>query len=484
MNNSDEYFALVIGAGAGGLVVAKGLANAGKKVLLIEKGPYGGNCANFGCIPTKSLVVSANIAHELWRSALYGIDMHIENFSANRVMERIRDIISSLQEKNGPDALSLLGIDTISGSCSFVDSHTVQVTLSTEEKQLVRAKNIVIASGSHPVIPQIKGLTDGPYLTTQTIFSLNEIPTAIVILGGGQTGCELAQSFRRLGARVVLIEQREYLLGGEEPEASRLLQSILVKEGVEIYLGHQLIRVQHDSGKISLNLRKKSDEKEYHVYADQLMLACGRQPNVASLGLDLAGVVCSDTGITIDAYGRTNKTHIWAVGDVTGKSFYTHAVENQARCVLSNLLLPKVLEHKMDIAQPIPRVFFTDPEIASIGLTEEAAIEQYGPRKIATYYVPLSEADRAICQERSDGFVKFVTKRYSGKILGATIVAPGGQDMLLEISVAMKSKLPLRKLACLIHPYPTYIQIVHKAADKWFTEQVWPWIKRLFIGWK
>jgi len=480
MTSTQEYYAIVIGAGAGGLVIAQGLGQAGKKVLLVEKGPYGGNCANFGCIPSSSLIASANMAHELYSSALFGIDMRMENFNANRVFQRVRAIIFQVREKYSPQMLQKQGVETCSGSCVFVDPYTVEIEFSDGQRRKVSAKYIVIAAGSYPYIPEIKGLNEVPYLTSYNIFDLQEIPTSLAIIGGGQSGCELAQTFRRLGSRVVLIEQKECLLGTEEPEAYKAIQSTLVKEGVEIYLGHQVVHIRHDSGKISFNLRRRTDEKEYEVSAQQLLLTTGRRPNISNLGLDYAGVDYKEEGIVVDAYGRTSQLHIWAVGDVTGHSFYTHAAENQARTILSNLLWPWPIQFKMDRLQPIPRVIYTDPEIASIGLTEEEAIEKYGAAKIAVYLVPLTEADRAICQGRTDGFVKFVTKRYSSKILGATIVAPVAADMLLEISCAMRYNIPLRKLSSLIHPFPTYSQIIRKAADKWLSDTIYPLFTKLF----
>lgn len=479
MTMNQDYYAIVIGAGAGGLVIAKGLGQAGKKVLLVEKGPYGGNCANFGCIPSTSLIASANIAHELWSSSLFGIDMRMENFNANRVFSRVRDIVQQVRDRYSPEVLQSQGVETCSGTCVFIDPHTVEVELQDGTKRKHAAKYIVIATGSYPYIPEMKGLGDVPYLTTYNVFDLKEIPTSLAIIGGGQIGCELAQAFRRLGSRVVLIEQKEYLLGTEEPEAYKAIQSSLVKEGVEIYLGHQVVHMQHNSGKIFFNLRRKTDEKEYEVSAEQLLLTTGRRPNIDHLGLAFAGVAYTSDGIAIDEYGRTTQPHIFAVGDVTGHSFYTHAAESQARTILANLLWPWPMQFKMDTLQPIPRVIYTDPEIASIGLTEEEAIEKYGARNIAIYVVPLSEADRAICESRTEGFVKFVTKRFSSKILGATIVAPIAADMLLEISCAMRYKVPLRKLSSLIHPFPTYSQIIRKAADAWLSETLFPLVKRL-----
>lgn len=470
----ESYHTVVIGAGAGGLVVAKGLAQAGKKVLLVEKGAFGGDCTNSGCVPSQALIASANTAHELWRSGLYGLDMSIVSFQASRAIDRVREIVKGVREKNSPDALRAQGVDARSGLCSFVDPYTVQIQKPDGTINTINASNIVIATGSSPLIPSIKGLQDVPYHTSQTIFDIKEIPNSMAIIGGGQIGAEFAQSFRRLGSSVILIERESHIIGKEEPEAYRAIQSALAKEGVEIFLEVDVTKIRRDGEKIYLTVRRRSDEKEWDVCVNLVLVTAGRKPNVAELNLEAAGVAFSQEGIPTDSYGRTNQRHIWAVGDATGRSFFPHASENQARTVLANLILPWPFKVKLDQDQPIPRVTYTDPEVASLGLTERAALELYGAKSIATYVVPLSESDRAICQDRKDGFVKVITKKYSSKILGATIVAPIGADMLVELSCAMRFNIPLRKLSSLIHPYPTYSQIIRKAADQWLLKTILP----------
>lgn len=480
MKMQHKYYAIVIGAGVAGIEVAKGLAQAGKDVLLVEKGPFGGQCANFGCIPSKALIASANAAHELWRSGFYGIDMHISNFQATRVLDRVRQVVAQACAKNSSSELNALGIDTYSSVCSFVDPHTVQVNGAGGQPEKVFAKNIIIATGSRPVIPPIKGIDEVPYHTNETIFSLQEIPTSLAIIGGGQIGCEFAQAFRRLGSSVTIIEQQDYLVSSVEPEVTRAIQSVLVKEGVEIYLGNKVERVRVDCERLLLRVRRKSDDKEYDLFVHKLLVAGTRKPLIDKLNLDAARVQYTEAGINHDAYGRTSQPHIWVVGDASGKQFYAHAAINQARTVLSNILLPWPFCKKIDAKQPVPRVIFTDPEVACIGLTESEAIELYGNKSIAVYTVPLAESDRAMCEGRGDGFVKFVTKRFSSKILGASIVAPIAADMLVEIACAMRDGVPLRKLSSLIHPYPTYSQIIHKAAQKWLSDTILPLFGKLF----
>ncbi len=484
MYKDYDYYACVIGAGAGGLEVAKGLAALGKRVLLVEKGPYGGDTANFSSIPSKALIASANVAHEVYRSSLFGIDMRISNFQSNRVLDRVRRIVEEAKGQNTPEMLKAHGIETWGSSARFVDAHTIEVTNSEGEKKKISAKEIVIATGSLPRLPIIRGLDEISYHTNQTIFTLKEIPISLAIIGSGQIGCELAQAFRRLGSSVILIEQTDFLLKDEEPEAIRAVQSALVKEGVEIYLGNEVLRLRKEGDKISLHIKRKSDEKEYQLFAHQLLLATGRVAHVKDLNLEGAQVSYSDSGIKVDAYGRTDAKNIWVVGDALGGPYYTHAAVNQARTIIYNMVVPMCVSNlfgkKLVEKDFIPRAIFTDPEVASIGLTEKEAIERFGTKGIAVYKVPLQESARALCQERSDGFVKFITKKYSSKILGATIVSPIAADMLLEISCAMKEGVPLRKLAHLVHPFPTYSEIIQKAAQKWFSETILPIFRKFF----
>ncbi len=480
METQNKFYAIVIGAGRAGIEIATGLAKAGKKVLVIDKGPSSCETASYTALASKALIASSTIAHEVWRSSLFGIDMRISAFQSNRVLGRVREVLDAVESRNNPQALRSLGVQTFYGKASFLDPYTVQVIDYSNAKSTFSAKNIIIATGSCPIIPSIKGLDEVSYYTKETIFSLSEIPASLAIIGGGETGCELAQAFKRLGSTVILIEQADYLLKNEEPEVCKSVQSALVKEGVEIYLGHQVTRISKENEKIGINVKHKSDEKEYELHVQQLLIATGQRPKFCDLDLDKAEVAYNDDGILFDAYGRTNIGHIWVAQDASGRAYFTHAAINQAHTVLKNILLPWPFRSKIDVKQQIPRVIFTDPEVASIGLTEEQAIEQYGAHSIATVTIPLSESDMALCQARTDGFVKIVTKRLSSRILGASIVAPIAADMLLEVSYAMKYGLPLRKLSDIIHPYPTYSQIVYKAAYKWFSDTILPFVKKIF----
>ncbi|MBS0603552.1 MAG: FAD-dependent oxidoreductase [Verrucomicrobia bacterium] len=452
-----KYPLVVIGAGAGGLVVAIGAAKAGKKVLLIEKGNYGGDCTNFGCIPSKSLIASAHAASALKESKSLGVEFPLPPFNANPALERTRTIVAEVRSHEDPAALTKLGVETITGQASFLDSHTLFV--NGEE---IWASKIVIATGSSAFIPPLSGLDKTPYLTNESIFHLKQVPESLAVMGGGPIGCEMAQAFQRLGSKVSLIHTHEELLNREEKLTQETIAKQFEKEGIALHLGVHVTQVNYANDRFQIAL-----DNGKTVDANALLVSVGRRPNLAALNLKAAGVTYSDKGITTDAYGRTNKHHIWAIGDAAGAPFFTHRAENQARSVLTSLLLP--FKKKLDQAQAVPRVTFTDPEVASAGLTEELAAKKY---KIAAYVVPFSVLDRAITASRTEGFVKVVTKKWSSQILGFTIVGPRAGEMLGELSLAMHAKIPLRKLASLIHPFPTYNQAIRKAADLWLTQTI------------
>lgn len=460
-----SYPIIVIGAGAGGLVIAIGATKAGKKVLLIENGHYGGDCTNFGCIPSKSLIASTNCAAAIKNSQELGIECDSKTIETNEVLTRIRNIVAEIRSHEDPDALKKLGLDTITGMAKFIDAHLVQVN-----GEKIYGDQIVIATGSSPIIPQIKGIDKTPFLTNESIFELKQIPKSLIVMGGGPIGCELAQAFLRLGSSVSLIHNHSELLNKEEPQAQEVIAHQFKLEGMSLFLDTKVKEVAYQNGQFQVFL-----ENGQIIESEQLLVSVGRKPNVSLLNLEAADVNYTNKGISVDAYGRTNQKYIWAVGDVIGSPFFTHWAESQARSILTSLLLPYPFKKKINREQFIPRVTFTDPEVASVGLAEKEAREH---NNIATYTIPFSQVDRAITAGRTEGFVKIVTKKWSSKILGCTIVGERAGEMLNEVSMAMYAGIPLRKLSGLIHPYPTYSLAIRKAADLWLTQTILSIFKR------
>jgi len=465
-----KYPFVVIGAGAGGLVVAIGLAKAKKKVLLIEKAHYGGDCTNFGCIPSKSLIAAAEYAHNIKLSSQMGITLENTQFNADLALERVRNIVASVKAHEDEEALKKLHVDALTGTASFIDPHTLRVIDKENTEWKIKSKNIIIATGSSPYVPPIDGLKDTPYLTNETVFHLKKIPKRMIVLGGGPIGTELTQAFNRLGAEVFLVHKNKKLLARESEKAGKILEETFQKEGIKLFLDFQTQRVSF-SNEVFQNEINNGDRIET-IEAEALLVSAGRHANLNDLHLENANIYAHEKGIEVDKYGRTSQKHIFAIGDIAGPPFFTHLAENRARSVLTTLLLPGPLKKKIDLKQVVPRVTYTDPEIASAGLLEEDAIQKYGSNKIATYTVPFEEVDRAVTQNCQDGFITIVTKKWSSKILGVSIVGPRAGEMIGEILLAIRENIPLRKLISLIHPYPTYLQAIRKAADMWLTKTI------------
>jgi len=468
-----DYSIIVIGAGAAGLVVAIGAARAGRKVLLIEKGNWGGDCTNFGCIPSKSTIAAANSAYGMRHGDAYGLKAKLSGPDATAALERTRRIVQQVREHEEPEALQKAGVATETGTARFLDPHTLEVG-----GKKVTGKQIVIATGSSPVIPKIEGIEEVSYLTNESIFHLKEVPEKLGVIGGGPIGCELAQAYSRLGAEVSVVQHAPHLLAKEIPEAQKLIEERFQEEGIELFLDHEPVSVSCQGRRMLLNVKCNKTEKSSSLLLTHLLISAGRAPHIEELDLEKAGVRYSKRGVAVDRFGRSSRKNIWAVGDVAGRGLFTHLAENEARAVLTSLLLPGCFKKRLDRKQPIPRVTYTDPEVAHLGLTREEALEQYGAKKIAVYTVPFEELDRAITAGRCEGFVTVVTKKWSSKILGATIVAERAGEMLMELSVAMNHNIPLRKLASLIHPYPTFSLAIRKAADQWLTKTFLPLFKK------
>jgi len=440
-----DYDIIVIGAGAGGLVVATGAARANKRVLLVEKGKFGGDCTNYGCIPSKTLIAEAKRGNR------------------EGALKRVAQVVNQIRSHEDASALAKIGVETRNAAASFISPHEIEVG---EER--FRGKYFVIATGSSPFIPPIEGLKETPYLTNETIFDLYEVPKRLVILGAGPIGCELAQAFARLGTKVSIIESLSGLLSKEEPEVSEVLKKVFEPLGIAIYLACESHEITHNGNLFQICTIQGELECEH------LLVSTGRRPNVESLELEKAGVIFSEKGIPIDSYSRTNQHHIFAIGDVLGGPYFTHLAENHGRTVLTTLLLPGGIKKKIDEKQALPRVTFTDPEVASFGMTQQEAEKTVGVKKIAIYHVPFTDLDRAITADRTEGFLKVITKKWSSQILGATIVGPRAGEMLQELTLAKLQSIPLRKLSRLIHPYPVYSSVIRKAADMWLTQNIIP----------
>jgi pyruvate/2-oxoglutarate dehydrogenase complex dihydrolipoamide dehydrogenase (E3) component len=468
------YNLVVIGAGTAGLVTAAGTAGLGGRVALVERNLMGGDCLNFGCVPSKALISSARLIQQIRESGKWGLNQQEPQFVFENVFERMRARRAKIAPHDSQERFESLGVDVFHGEARFVSAHEVEVN-----GQRLRARNFVIATGSRAAVPKIKGIESVPYFTNETIFDeLKEKPQNMIVLGGGPIGCELAQMFQRLGVEVTIIQRGCQLLPREDGDVAEFLERRLIDEGVRIIKNADARSVATSAtGQVAIQLLDRQSEPTFFV--DALLVAAGRTPNLRSLDLKSAGIDITERDVRVNDYLQTSQCHIYAVGDVIGPFLFTHMADAQARVVVRNILMPfQFLRQTMDYSV-VPWCTYTDPEIAHVGLGEKEA-----QQKIIQYdlfVVPLEDVDRAVVESEEAGFAKILTAKGSDKILGATIVAPHAGDLLHEFVLAMSAKIGLGKISSMIHAYPTFAELARKAGDKYNKTRLTPTAKRVFI---
>ena len=470
---SKRYNLVVIGAGTAGLVSAAGAAGLGARVALIERHLLGGDCLNYGCVPSKSIIRSSRSAEDVRLAGSLGIrvpeGMEVD-FPA--VMERMRRLRSKLSSHDSAARFQKMGVDVFLEEARFTGADSVAAG-----GQTLRFSKAVIATGARAVELPIEGLREIGYLTNETVFSLTERPERLAVIGGGPLGSELAQAFHRLGSRVTLFEAGDHLLGREDSDAARILQDAFVKEGVQLNLGSKPIRISRtDQGKV---ITYEKNGKEEQLVVDEILIGVGRAPNVEGLNLEAAGVKYDrKNGIIVNDFLQTTNPRIYAAGDICLQAKFTHTADATARIVIQNALF---LGRKKLSALTIPWTTYTDPEIAHVGMYERDAKER--GIEVDTFVRSLSEVDRAVLDGEDQGFVKVHVKRGTDKILGATIVARHAGEMIGEIGLAMVGGLGLKALANVIHPYPTQAEAIKQVADMHNRTRLTPFIKGLFSMW-
>lgn len=437
---SDRYDLVIIGAGSAGLTAASFGTQFGARVALVERDRMGGDCTWSGCVPSKTLLKVAKVAHQTRTADRYGLDANSPRTDLARVMAHVREVIASIYEEESPEALRNEGIDVYLGDPRFLDSHTVTVN-GTE----LAARHFLIATGAHPYIPAVSGLDGVPYLTYESIWDLDQLPDHLVVVGGGPIGCEMAQAFCRLGSRVTLLASRDRLLPRDDPSASAVLEDALVDEGVDVRTSSRAERVWRDDAGIHLLAGDTT------VTGSPLLLAVGRRPNVDGLDLARADVTYSSRGIQVNERLQTSQAHIYAAGDCTGGPQFTHYAGWQAAMAVRNALLPGASRAVSDI---VPWTTFTDPEVAHVGATQARAREQFGD-DVMTCDWPMSRVDRARIDGSTIGFLKLVHRR-NGDLLGATIVSERAGEMIHEWTLALNHGLKVGDVSQDIHVYPTY----------------------------
>lgn len=468
---SFDYNMVAIGAGAGGLVTSYIGAATKAKVALIEKHKMGGDCLNTGCVPSKAIIKSAKVANYINNGAKYGVDTSETNVNFQNVMKRVHQVIKDIEPHDSVERYTSLGVDCILGKAKIISPWEIEVNGKT-----ITTKNITIATGASPSIPPLKGIEKIRPLTSENLWQLEELPKYFVIIGGGPIGCEMAQSFSRLGSNVTLIQRSNNLLKGEDPEVSKIVEDALVEDGVKVLLNTNLSEVI--DGK---TLKLESGET---IHFDQILFAVGRSANTRGFGLENLQVKLSENGtIETNEFMQTNYPNIFACGDVAGPYQLTHMAAHQAWYCAVNGLFGMFKKFKADYSV-VSWATYTDPEVATVGFNEKMAKEKQIAYELTSYEI--DDLDRAIAESELKGVVRVLTVPGSDKILGATIVANRASDMIIEFVSAMKNRAGLNTILGTIHAYPSMVEANKYVAGNWkkknAPENLLKWVEK-FHAW-
>ncbi|MEQ3724935.1 FAD-dependent oxidoreductase [Alcanivorax sp.] len=469
---------IVIGAGSGGLVSAYIAATVKAKVTLIEKHKMGGDCLNTGCVPSKALIKSARVAFYEKQAEKFGFDSIRNDFRFRTLMERVHTIIKKIEPHDSVERYSELGVDCRQGEATFISPWEVEIRNGDHCERLT-ARSIIIATGAQPFIPSVPGIEDMDALTSDTLWNIEEQPRRLVVLGGGPIGCELSQTFARLGSQVTQIQKGPRLMPREDEDAAALVTQALEESGVTVLVDHTTVRFTREDGDKVLYLT--GDGQEKRIVFDTLLLAVGRKANTNGLGLETLKLPTDDNGtITVNDHLQSRFPNIYACGDVAGPYQFTHTASHQAWYASVNALFGFAKKFKVDY-RVIPWCTFTDPEVARVGLNEQEAREQGIDYEVTRYGI--DDLDRAIAESAEQGFVKVLTATGSDRILGVTIVGQHAGELIAEYVLAMKHKLGLNKILGTIHIYPTMAEANKFAAGEWKKarkpEGLLRWVERL-----
>lgn len=457
----ERYDLVAIGGGTAGLVAAAGAAGLGigLKVALVEKGLLGGDCLNYGCVPSKALLRSAEIVGEINRARSLGVEIPDFQVDFPEVMARLRRIRSELAPLDSARRLQDLGVDVFFGAAQFVSPH--RLTVAGESLTFRKA---VIATGARAVIPPIPGLAEAGFLTHETVFSLTQLPPSLAIIGAGPIGCELAQAFARLGAEVTLYQRGPRLLPREDPEASALLGQVFEEEGIRLCLNAPIEKIERGAGGKVIYCQNQTQTVE------EILVAAGRAPHLDPLNLEAAGVSYTPQGLTVNPYLQTRQPHIFGAGDVCLTAKFTHSADASARLALKNAFFSPLGWGRGKFSDLIiPHVTYTDPEIAQVGNCSS---------QTQSLKIPLTQVDRAATAGETQGFVKIHYQK-GGRIVGATVVGAVAGELISELTLAITQNISLSALASVVHPYPTQSEAIKKAADAYRKTLLTPGARRV-----
>ena len=469
---AGRYHLVVLGAGTGGLVSAAGAAGLGARVALVERRMMGGDCLNYGCVPSKALISAARAWHDARAGAdAFGAPRQSGGGDFGAVMERMRRLRAHISRHDSARRFRDLGIDVFIGEGRFVDPDALEV-----DGRRLRFRRAIIATGARPIALPIPGLQETGFLTNETLFTLTELPRRLGVIGGGPIGCEIAQAFSRFGSEVTIFDIAPHVLPREDADAAEIVQQALLRDGIRLELGVGLKGIERRGQDVAVTFERQGAGGEVNV--DQILLSVGRAPNIDGIGLDLAGVETTMHGVTVDDRLRTSNSRIYAVGDVASQYKFTHVADALARIAIQNSLFYGRAKASDLI---VPWCTFTSPEIAHVGLYEEDA-RQRG-LEIDSLTIPLSDVDRAVLDGAEEGFLRLHLAKGKGRILGATVVAEHAGELLGELCLAVKNRVGLEQIASTIHAYPTQAEVIKKAADTWRRGKLTPFVKRVFAAW-
>ena len=452
----------VLGGGAAGLTITAGAARLGAKTLLVEREDVlGGDCLHYGCVPSKTLIKSAKVYHEIKQAVKFGLpQVEVKPADFRKVADRIRSVISAIQKHDSVERFCSLGARVEFGQAEFIDEHSIR--LNNKEYS---AKTWAITTGSSPAIPPFDGLDSVSFLTNKDIFSLDSLPGSMIILGGGPIAIEMAQAFTRLGTRVSVIQRSGQILSKEDKDMADIVMTKLSEEGVSFALGASIDKISEDGATRKVTFKNNRGEISA-LTADALLVATGRAPNVSSLGLENIGITFNGKGIEVDSRLRTNQKHIYAAGDITGKYQFTHAAGYEGGIVVSNAIfhLPRKTDYTF-----LPWCTYTSPELASIGLNEKGATA--AGIKYSVWTEEFRNNDRSLAEGEETGRIKMLLDEKE-KAIGIQILGPHAGDLLSEWVAVLNGKVKLSTLAGSIHPYPTLGEINKRVAGSFLSEKI------------
>ncbi len=460
---------LVIGAGSGGLSVAAGAVQMGASVVLLEGHKMGGDCLNFGCVPSKALIAAGHAAQTVRSAARFGVNGHEPEVDFLKVRDHVKGVIAAIAPHDSVERFEGLGVQVIQAAASFTGPREVEAG-----GHRIQAKRFVVATGSSAAVPPIPGLSEVPFLTNETVFELAERPDHLIVIGGGPIGAELAQAHRRLGAKVTLLEMFK-VLGKDDPDVTAVTRRRLLDEGIDIREGIAIDAVAPKGNGVAVTITQ--DGETHAVAGSHLLVAAGRRANVEGLNLKAAGIEYSPKGINVDERLRTTNKRVFAIGDVAGGFQFTHMAGYHAGIVIRNALFK--LPAKVNYGA-VPWVTFTDPEIAHVGLTEAQAQEKFGEVAKALTW-SFAENDRAQAERETEGLVKVVIGK-RGKILGASIVGPHAGELLQPWVLAIGQGLKIGAMANMIAPYPTLGEVNKRVAGSYYTPSLFSDRTRKIVG--